>query len=138
MSRTPVREAIRLLAASGLVEVRAHRGAVVARPSSERLNGMFETMAGLEALCAGLAAERMTADERHALEAAHADLQVLIQGGDADRYHAVNEAFHTAIYSGAHNDYLAETDAGDARPGAAVPPRPVPQSGPAGEVVCGA
>ena len=108
VSRTPVREAIRLLAASGLVEVRAHRGAVVARPSSERLNGMFETMAGLEALCAGLAAERMTADERHALEAAHGDLQVLIQGGDADRYHAVNETFHTAIYSGAHNDYLAE------------------------------
>ena len=108
VSRTPVREAIRLLAASGLVEVRAHRGAVVARPSSDRLNGMFETMAGLEALCAGLAAERMTADERHALEAAHGDLQVLIQGGDADRYHAVNETFHTAIYSGAHNDYLAE------------------------------
>ena len=108
VSRTPVREAIRLLAASGLVELRAHRGAVVARPSSERLNGMFETMAGLEALCAGLAAERMTADERRALEAAHADLQVLIQSGDAERYHAVNESFHTAIYSGAHNDYLAE------------------------------
>ena len=45
---------------------RAHRGAVVARPSSERLIGMFETMAELEALCAGLAAERMTADERRA------------------------------------------------------------------------
>ncbi len=108
VSRTPVREAIRLLAASGLVELRAHRGAVVARPSSERLNGMFETMAGLEALCAGLAAERMTADERRLLEAAHGDLQVLIQSGDAERYHAVNESFHTAIYSGAHNDYLAE------------------------------
>jgi DNA-binding GntR family transcriptional regulator len=108
VSRTPVREAIRLLAASGLVELRAHRGAVVARPSSERLNGMFETMAGLEALCAGLAAERMTAEERRQLEAAHADLQVLIQSGDVERYHAVNESFHTAIYSGAHNDYLAE------------------------------
>jgi DNA-binding GntR family transcriptional regulator len=108
VSRTPVREAIRLLAASGLVELRAHRGAVVARPSSERLNGMFETMAGLEALCAGLAAERMTADERRLLETAHADLQVLIQSGDSDRYHAVNEAFHFAIYAGAHNDYLAE------------------------------
>jgi DNA-binding GntR family transcriptional regulator len=108
VSRTPVREAIRLLAASGLVELRPHRGAVVARPSAERLNGMFETMAGLEALCAGLAAERMTADERRLLESAHADLQVLIQGGDADRYHAVNESFHFAIYSGAHNDYLAE------------------------------
>ena len=45
VSRTPVREAIRQLAASGLVEVRAHRGAVVARPSEERLLGMFEAMA---------------------------------------------------------------------------------------------
>jgi len=69
VSRTPVREALRQLAASGLVEARAHRGAVVARPSLERLNGMFEAMAELEALCAGLAAERMPAIERARLEA---------------------------------------------------------------------
>ena len=60
VSRTPVREAIRLLVASGLVEVRAHRAAVVARPTPEQLAGMFEVMAELEALCAGFAAERMT------------------------------------------------------------------------------
>ena len=35
-------------------------------------------------------------------------LRVLIQGGDPQRYHEVNEAFHAAIYAGAHNDYLAE------------------------------
>src|SRR3979409_138523 len=64
VSRTPVREALRQLVASGLVEARAHRGAVVAQPSLERLTGMFEAMAELEALCAGLAAERMTAAER--------------------------------------------------------------------------
>src|SRR5229473_7583438 len=56
VSRTPVREALRQLAASGLVDARAHRGAVVARPSIERLHEMFEAMAELEALCAGLAA----------------------------------------------------------------------------------
>ncbi len=60
VSRTPVREAIRQLAASGLVESRAHRGSVVAWPSHERLIGMFEAMAELEALCAGLAAARTT------------------------------------------------------------------------------
>ena len=54
VSRTPVREALRQLAASGLIDARAHRGAVVARPSIERLTGMFEAMAELEALCAGL------------------------------------------------------------------------------------
>lgn len=108
VSRTPVREAIRQLAASGLVDTRPHRGAVVARPSHERILGMFEAMAELEALCAGLAAERMTAPERHALETVHEQLRVLIHGGDPQRYHEVNEAFHATIYAGAHNDYLAE------------------------------
>lgn len=108
VSRTPVREAIRLLAASGLVEARPHRGAVVAHPSPERLIGMFEVMAELEALCAGFAAERMTPLERRALEAIHEELRELIHSGDPQRYHEINEAFHGAIYAGAHNDYLAE------------------------------
>src|SRR5664279_6485642 len=81
VSRTPVREALRQLAASGLVDARAHRGSVVARPSIERLTGMFEAMAELEALCAGLAAARMPAAERHRLEAIHEELRVLSYSG---------------------------------------------------------
>lgn len=108
VSRTPVREAIRLLVASGLVVVRAHRAAVVARPSAEQLAGMFEVMAELEALCAGFAAERMTSIERRALEDFHEELRVMIQSGDPQRYHEINEAFHNCIYDGAHNAYLAE------------------------------
>jgi DNA-binding GntR family transcriptional regulator len=108
VSRTPVREAIRQLAASGLIEARAHRAAVVAKPSEDRLNGMFEAMAELEALCAGYAAERMTTPERRALELVHDEMRALIQTGDPQRFHEVNEAFHSAIYSGAHNNYLAE------------------------------
>ena len=108
VSRTPVREAIRLLAASGLVEVRPHRAAVVARPDASQLAGMFEAMAELEALCAGYAAERMSISERRALEDIHENQRVLIQSGDPQRYHEVNEAFHNAIYDGAHNAYLAE------------------------------
>ncbi|MGB6418015.1 MAG: GntR family transcriptional regulator [Pseudolabrys sp.] len=108
VSRTPVREAIRLLAASGLVEVRAHRAAVVARPSANQLADMFESMAELEALCAGFAAERMTRAERRTLEDIHEELRVMIQSGDPQRYHEVNEAFHNSIYAGGHNTYLAE------------------------------
>jgi DNA-binding GntR family transcriptional regulator len=108
VSRTPVREALRQLAASGLVETRAHHGAVVARPSIERLDGMFEAMAELEALCAGLAAERMSAAERQALEAVHEELRVLSYVGNPDRFHEVNERFHNAIYAGSQNSYIAE------------------------------
>ena len=68
---------------------------VRARPSDERLLGMFEAMAELEALCA-------------ALEAVHEELRALIQGGDPQCYHEINEAFHAAIYAGTHNAYLAE------------------------------
>ena len=108
VSRTPVREAIRQLTASGLVDSRAHRGAVVARPNIERLNSMFEAMAELEALCAGLSAERMTAAERHGLEALHEKLRAMIQAGNPQRFHEVNEAFHNAIYNGSQNTYIAE------------------------------
>ena len=108
VSRTPVREALRQLVASGLVDSRAHRGALVARPSIERLNGMFEAMAELEALCAGLAAERMSPVERNRLEAIHEELRVLSHAGNPDRFHEVNERFHNTIYAGAQNDYIAE------------------------------
>ena len=108
VSRTPVREAIRQLAASGLIEARPHRGAVVARPSESRLADMFEMMAELEALCARNAAERMTSMERRALEAVHETFRGLTQAGDPQRFHEVNEAFHGTIYGGAHNSYLAE------------------------------
>ena len=128
VSRTPVREAIRQLTASGLIEARAHRAAVVARPSEERLIGMFEAMAELEALCAGFAAERMTGAERRALELVHEEMRALIHIGDPQRFHEVNEAFHGAIYAGAHNAYLAEMTLGDAGARAAVPPRAVPHA----------
>src|ERR1700750_1547164 len=108
VSRTRVREALRQLAASGLVDARAHRGAVVARPSIERLSGMFEAMAELEALCAGLAAERMPAKQRHGLEAVHEELRVLSHAGNPERFHEVNERFHNAIYAGSQNGYIAE------------------------------
>ena len=108
VSRTPLREAIRQLTASGLVDSRAHRGAVVARPNIERLNSMFEAMAELEALCAGLSAERMTAPDRHGLEALHEQLRVMIQAGNPQRFHEMNEAFHNAIYAGSQNTYIAE------------------------------
>ncbi|WP_181702389.1 GntR family transcriptional regulator [Chthonobacter albigriseus] len=108
VSRTPVREALRQLAASGLVEIRPHRGAVVAQLSTEMLHDLFVAMGELEAVCAGLAAGAMSAIERRQLEDIHALLKDLVRSGDPQRYHEINESFHAAIYFGSHNTTLAE------------------------------
>lgn len=108
VSRTPVREALRLLASSGLVDQRPHAKALVAKPDDEQLAGMFEVMGYLEALCAGLAAIAMTKAERDSLDQLHVEMSALVRDGDATRYAEANDAFHTAIYEGAHNGYLAD------------------------------
>ena len=108
VSRTPVREALRLLAASGLVGQKAHAKALVAKPDAETLAGMFEVMGYLEALCAGLSATMMTARERETLNALHEEMAAIVRDGDATRYVEANDAFHAAIYEGAHNAYLNE------------------------------
>ena len=106
VSRTPVREAIRLLAASGLVDARPHRSAIVARPDRGQLLAMFETLCELEALCAGFAAERITDSERISLEAIHASLAPVVKEGEALRYYELNDDFHSAIYAASHNAHL--------------------------------
>jgi DNA-binding GntR family transcriptional regulator len=108
VSRTPVREALRHLAASGLVDQKPHAKALVAQPDEAELAGMFEVMGYLEALCAGLCAVMMNATEREALDAFHQEMEGIVRAGDATSYAEANDAFHTAIYDGAHNPYLSE------------------------------
>lgn len=108
VSRTPVREALKQLAASGLVDQRPHARTVVAKPDENKLAGMFELMGHLEALCAGASALRMTAPERDQLDTLHGEMAAIVSAGDRQAYIQANERFHGAIYRGSHNPYLEE------------------------------
>jgi DNA-binding GntR family transcriptional regulator len=108
VSRTPVREALRELGAMGLVDREPNRSAVVANVTEAYLHSMFEAMSELEAICARLAAERMTVDERHALELEHRASARLVHANAQEEYAAHNTEFHTRLYRGAHNDHIYE------------------------------
>jgi DNA-binding GntR family transcriptional regulator len=105
-SRTPVREALRLLAAEGLVKIRAHRGAVVARLSITELVEMFEMMAVYEGVCARLAAQRATPDELMQITEAHELCRQRCDANDYDGYCVANAHFHEALYYASHNSML--------------------------------
>lgn len=109
VSRTPVREALRQLAAAGLVVHRPHRGAEVARVSDERLDEMFAVMADLEAAAAGYAALSASPAERLELEQLHERATLLVQKGDRAGYAEANDAFHAFLYRASHNAFLVET-----------------------------
>jgi len=107
-SRTPVREALRQLATSGMVEVRPRRGVIVRHVTAEEVMDMFETMAELEAVCVRLATYRITPLERSRLLRIHEATEAAVEAGDVDAYDALNREFHEAIYRAAHNDFLAD------------------------------
>ncbi len=107
-SRTPVRDAVRQLAAAGLVEIRPRRGIVVLPMTIETLSEMFEVTAEIEALCARMATNRMTALERGGLIELHEASEALLQSGDIAGYDAFNLAFHEGIYRATHNEFLVE------------------------------
>lgn len=109
VSRTPVREALKQLAATGLANYRPHRGSVVRSLTSADLDLMFEAIAELEASCARYAALRMTDAERQALRACHARGQQAAHDRDMELYDSINREFHSLIFSGAHNPFLQET-----------------------------
>jgi DNA-binding GntR family transcriptional regulator len=109
VSRTPVREALKQLAATGLANYRPHRGSVVRSLTAADLDLMFEAIAELESSCARYAALRMTAPERDALRASYAQCQQAAQDHDMELYDRCNREFHSLIFSGAHNPFLQET-----------------------------
>ncbi len=112
VSRTPLREALRVLAAEGLVELRPHRGAVVTPIDPKEIAAVFEVMEALEALAGELACKRGTQEEFTELDQLHAQLHAQYDAGDRLAYFMTNRQIHAWIVAMARNPSLEATYAG--------------------------
>jgi DNA-binding GntR family transcriptional regulator len=106
VSRTPAREALLQLAATGLVTLIPRQGAVVSSISLREYVGLNEVLTSLEALAAGLAARRITNEETSALRESYDECAAAASQNDPAAYRAANTRFHTTIYGASRNEYL--------------------------------
>lgn len=108
VSRTPVREALLWLAAHDLVAFQPRAAIRVRRPDAAELVALLEYLAELEAVCARLAAQRMTLAQRDALGAAQQTAAACAAANDRAGYEQANQAFHTLLYTASGNPVVVE------------------------------
>ena len=109
ISRTPLREAIKTLAAEGLVDLLPNRGAFAVALGEADILNTFEVMAGLEGLSGELAAQRITPEELSEIEAMHYEMKAAYTRRDLSSYYRLNMAIHEAINTAARNPVLVAT-----------------------------
>jgi DNA-binding GntR family transcriptional regulator len=108
VSRTPVREALLMLAAQKLVSIVPRSGVYVHRPTASELVALLECLGEFEGVAARLAALRMGEPERRALMAAHKKALARANAGDVPGYETANLTFHALIQAGSANPLVAE------------------------------
>ncbi|MBS0449838.1 MAG: GntR family transcriptional regulator [Proteobacteria bacterium] len=109
VSRTPLREAIKLLAAEGLVDLLPNRGAVAVKLTEADVVNTFELLATLEGLSGELAAQRITDAELAELRALHYEMLACFARRDLSGYYRINARIHAAINDAAKNPVLTST-----------------------------
>ncbi len=109
VSRTPLREAIKMLAAEGLVELLPNRGAIAMSLSETDVLHTFEVMAGLEAQSGELAVQRITDAELAEIKAMHFEMMAAYTRRDLSNYYRINALIHKAINAAARNPVLTLT-----------------------------
>ena len=108
ISRGSLREAIRRLAAEGIVELHHNRGARIVQLSSKEIHGLYAVREALEALAAQLAAENISKSGRKKLESLMRMADAAVNQGDAERYVEINERFHETIVEQSGNPTLIQ------------------------------
>lgn len=106
VSRTPLREAIKMLAAEGLVELLPNRGAIAVALSEADILNAFEVMGGLEAMSGELAVQRITPEELSEIKAMHFEMLAAYTRTDLSNYYRLNAGIHRAINAAARNPVL--------------------------------
>ena len=106
ISRTPLREAIKVLAAEGLVTMKMRRGAYVTEVNEKDLRDVFHLMAVLEADAAATVAATATDDQLLQLLAVHTQLEKSTK--DRVKFFALNEAFHIQLLEIANNKWASQ------------------------------
>ena len=108
ISRTPLREALKVLAAEGLIRHEPRRGSFVNEVTEQDLDEIFPVIALLEGRCAFEAAMQATDPDIAALEGLHLQLETSAVQGCIPEYYAANYAIHEAIIAMAGNRWLAQ------------------------------
>lgn len=109
VSRTPMREAIRVLAADGLVVLTPNRGASVATITEAQILDSFLVIGAMEGLAGELAAPRITDAQLDDIRAMHSAMLECRAADDLDGYYVYNRQIHDAIFDIADNALLKET-----------------------------
>ena len=107
ISRTPLREALKVLATEGLVTMKVRRGAYVTEVSERDLADVYHLLALLESDAVAVVAERATPEQIASLKALHAELEAAALPGPAhrDQFFAINERFHMQVLAIADNKW---------------------------------
>jgi DNA-binding GntR family transcriptional regulator len=108
VSRTPMREALKVLAADGLVLLEPNRGAWVSKVTLEELEEVFPVMGALEALSGELACARITDEELGRVRKLHESMVRHYERGNLAAYFKANQAIHECILDAANNATLAQ------------------------------
>lgn len=106
ISRTPLREALKVLAAEGLVTMKVRRGAYVTEMSEKDLRDVYHLLSLLESDAAGVVAERATDAQLKALQDLHAELEAAV--ADREKFFAINERFHMHLLEMADNRWRSQ------------------------------
>jgi DNA-binding GntR family transcriptional regulator len=109
VSRTPLREAMKMLAAEGLIELIPNRGAIVSRQSDAELEEAFPVLSALERLAGELAAQFATESEIAHIEDLTERLRQKVEAGDRIAYFELNHEIHNFILAAARNQTLSRT-----------------------------